>query len=192
MCSRWDPLPPPNFASRPSEAGVPFCEDSLIADPPSFSDVRARLAALRDQQTARGEVAPAGAATPEQIDAMRETTEILSDPEMAMRVRAGREAVASGDVVALEETSGASQPTPGGWHVALTGPVARELVQSGEQSLAAVHGVLRALAARPAERGRALGMGLMGVWSAREEGQRVLYAMNEWQRLVTVLSLDGR
>lgn len=123
---------------------------------------------------------------------MRETMEILSDPKMAMRVRAGRAAVASGDVVALDEPSAGSPPTPGEWRVALAGPVARELAQSGEPPSTAVREVLRALAANPAERGRALGMGLVGVWSAREESQRVLYAMHEGQRLVTVLSIDDR
>jgi len=171
---------------------IAFCDDPGIADPPSFSDVRARLAALRGEGAPRGEVAPSGGATPEQLDAMRETMEILSDPKMAMRVRAGRGAVASGDVVALDERSGGSLPTPGEWRVALTGPAARELAQSSEPSNTAVRELLRALAASPAERGRALGMGLAGVWSARDDSQRVLYAINEEQRLVTVLSVDDR
>ncbi len=170
-----------------------LCDDPVIADPPSLSDVRARLASLRDQGAAKGEVAPAGAATPEQLDAMRETMEILSDPTMLMRVRAGRAAVASGDVVALEEPAGGLPPTSdGGWRVALTGPVARELAQRDEPSASAVRELLRALAARPTERGRALGMGLVGVWSAHGESQRVLYAMHEGQRLLTVLSVDDR
>jgi mRNA-degrading endonuclease RelE of RelBE toxin-antitoxin system len=171
---------------------IPICDHSGIADPPSFSDVRARLAALRNQGGVRGEIAPAGGATPEQLDAMRESAEILSDPKMAVRVRAGRQAVASGDVVPLEESPGDRPATPGEWRVALTGPVARELEQSGELSSTPVRELLRALAARPDERGRALGMGLVGVWSAHVESQRVLYAMHEEQRLVTVLSIDDR
>jgi len=171
---------------------IAFCEDPVIADPPSFSDVRARLAALRGEGGVRGEVAPAGGATPDQLDAMRETMEILSDPKVAVRVRAGREAVASGDVVTLDEPSAGSPPTSGEWRVALTGPVARELAQSGEPSATALRELLGTLAASPAKRGRALGMGLAGVWSAREESQRVLYAMHEGQRLVTVLSIDDR
>lgn len=124
---------------------------------------------------------------------MRETMEILSDPTMLMRVRAGRAAVASGDVVPLEEPAGGFPPTSGGgWRAALTGPVARELAQCDEPSASAVRELLRALAARPTERGRALGMGLVGVWSAHGESQRVLYAMHEGQRLVTVLSVDDR
>jgi len=136
-------------------------------------------------------VAPAGGATPEQLDAMRETTEILSDPKLAVRVRAGREAVARGDVIPLEESPGGSPPPAGGWRVVLAGPVARELAQSGEPSATAVRELLGALATGPAERGRALGMGLVGVWSAREVS-RVLYAIHEGQRLVTVLSVDDR
>ena len=140
----------------------------------------------------RGEVAPSGGATPEQLDAMRESTEILSDPAMALRLRAGRGAVASGDVVPLEETSAGSPPAPGTWQVVLTGPVARELEPSDEPSTTAVREVLQELAASPDERGRALGMGLVGVWSARTDSHRVLYAIDEGQRLVTVLSVDGR
>lgn len=171
---------------------IPICDHPVIADPPSFSDVHARLAALRNQGGVRGEVAPAGGATPEQLDAMRESMEILSDPKVAVRVRAGRRAAASGDVVPLEESSGDSPPSPDEWRVALTGPVARELEQSGEPSSTAVRELLRALAAKPDERGRALGMGLRGVWSAHAGSQRVLYAMDEGQRLVTVLSVDDR
>ncbi len=103
----------------------------------------ARLAAPRDREAAPGEVAPSGAATPDQLEAMRETMEILSDP-------------------------------------------------SGEPSSTAVRELLRALAPRPTEHGRALGTGLVGVWSAREESPRVLYAMHEDQRLVTVLCVDDR
>ena len=97
---------------------------------------------------------------------MRESTEILSDPKMAC---AGRQAVASGDVVPLEESTGDRPATPGEWRVALTGPVARELEQSGELSSTPVRELLRALAATPDERGRALGMGLVGFWSAHVE-----------------------
>ncbi len=171
---------------------IAICDHPAIADPPSYSDVHARLAALRDQGGVRGEVAPAGGATPEQLDAMRETMEILSDPKRAVRVRAGRQAVASGDVVALEESSGDAPPTPGAWRVALAGPVARELEQTGDPSSTAVGELLRELAARPDERGRALGMGLVGVWSAHVGSQRILYALQEEQRLVTVLSIDDR
>jgi mRNA-degrading endonuclease RelE of RelBE toxin-antitoxin system len=137
-------------------------------------------------------VAPSGGATPEQLDAMQESMEILSDPALAVRLRAGRAAVASGDVVPLEESSVGSPVAPGDWQVVLTGPVARELTQSGEPSSTPLFELLRGLAARPDERGRALGMGLVGVWSARAESQRVLYALHEEQRLVTVLTVDDR
>ena len=52
--------------------------------------------------------------------------------------------------------------------------------------------MLSALASRPAEAGRALGMGLAGVWSARVARQHVLYAIQEADRLVTVLTVSDR
>ncbi|MGI8595917.1 MAG: type II toxin-antitoxin system RelE family toxin [Thermoleophilaceae bacterium] len=122
---------------------------------------------------------------------MQESMEILSDPRMVMRVRAGRAAVASGDVVALAEPSGSSPATPGGrWRVVLTGPAAQELEQRDEPSAGAARELLGAIAASPAERGRALGMGLVGLLSAREGSRRVLYAMHEEERRVTVLTVE--
>ena len=123
---------------------------------------------------------------------MRESAEILSDPEMAMRLRAGRQAVATADLVELEEISGGSQPAASQWRVMLAGPIARELAEIGEPSATAVRQMLDTLTADPAEKGRALGMGLVGVWSARGESHRVLYAIQDEQRLVTVLSVDDR
>lgn len=123
---------------------------------------------------------------------MRESAEILSDPEMAMRLRAGRQAVATADLVELEEISGASQPAPSQWRVMLAGPIARELAEMGEPSATAVRQMLDTLTADPAEKGRALGMGLVGVWSSRGASHRVLYAIQDEQRLVTVLSVDDR
>ncbi|MGI8674547.1 MAG: type II toxin-antitoxin system RelE family toxin [Thermoleophilaceae bacterium] len=175
------------------DAAAELCDAPIIADPPSFADVRARLAALRDRPGAAGELGPGGAPTPDQADAMRESIEILSDPEMVRRVRAGRAAVASGDVIPLAEPSGSSPATPGGrWRVVLTGPAAKELEQCGEPSAGAVRELLRALAASPAERGRALGMGLVGLWSAREGSRRALYGMQEEERRVTVLTVEDR
>ena len=163
----------------------------MIAEPPSFADIQARLAALREPGLARGEGAGGGASAA-RPDAMRESMEILSDPEMARRLRAGRQAVANADVVGLEEIPEGTPPTAGQWRVVLAGPVVGELAQLAEPSAAAVREALVALAASPAEQGRALGMGLVGVWSARGDSHRVLYAIHEGQRLVTVLSVDDR
>lgn len=167
------------------------CEHPAIAKRPSLSDVQARLAALRNPGAARDEGAPGGA-TPQQLDAMRESMEILSDPEMAKRLRAGRRAVATADVLGLEQLSGGSPPPPGQWRVVLTGPVARQFAEMGEPSATEVRQMLAALATSPAQDGRALGMGLVGVWSARGASHRVLYAIQEAQRLVTVLTVDDR
>jgi mRNA-degrading endonuclease RelE of RelBE toxin-antitoxin system len=123
---------------------------------------------------------------------MRESMEILSDPEMAARVRAGRRAVATADVVGLEELSGGFPPTPGPWRVVLTGPVARQLEEWGEPAATEVRQMLVTLAAGPAEQGHALGMGLVGVWSAHGTAHRILYAIQEGERLVTVLTVDDR
>jgi len=123
---------------------------------------------------------------------MRESMEILSDPEMARRLRAGRQAVANADVVGLEEVSGGPPPTAGQWRVEVTGPIAREVAGMAEPPATAVREALAALAANPADQGRALGMGLVGVWSARGASHRILYAIHEGQRLVTVISVDDR
>ena len=89
--------------------------------------------------------------------------EILTNPEMARRVRAGRAAVASADVVELEELGG-SAPVPGQCRVALTGPVAGQLAQLSEPSATEVRELLGEVARSPTD-GRALGMGMVGVWS---------------------------
>jgi len=123
---------------------------------------------------------------------MRESAEILADPEMARRLRAGRQAVATADLVGLEELSDGSPPTAGQWRVMLAGPIARKLAEMGEPSATAVRQMLESLTADPAQQGRALGMGLVGVWSARGASHRVLYAIQDGQRLVTVLSVDDR
>lgn len=175
----------------PVQVGPPVCDHPVIVEPPSLSDVKARLAALRDRGAARGQGAPGGA-TPGHIDAMHESMEILSDPEMAMRLRAGRQAVAAADSVGLEELPGASPPASDQWRVVLTGPVARQLAGLGEPAAVAVRGMLAGLATSPAEQGRALGMGLVGVWSARGASHRILYAIQDGERLVTVLSIDDR
>lgn len=133
-----------------------------------------------------------GGPSPDQIDAMRESMEILSDPEMLGRVRAGRKAVAAGDLVGLEELPGGSVPSPGGWRVVLAGPVARELAEVVQPGSATARAMLAELATSPAERGRALGMGLVGVYSAHGDSDRILYAIDQQQRLVTVLSVDSR
>ncbi len=167
------------------------CDHRLIVEPPILSNLKARLAALHDLEATPDAGAP-GVPTPgEQLDAMRESMEILSDPELAARVRAGRHAVASAEVVGFEELGG-PQPAPGQWRVVLTAPVARQLAQMDQLSGAAVREVLTALTNGPAERGRALGMGLVGMRSARGGSHRILYAMQGAQRLVTVVSLDDR
>jgi mRNA-degrading endonuclease RelE of RelBE toxin-antitoxin system len=121
---------------------------------------------------------------------MRESMEILSDPEMTARVRAGRRAVATADVVGLEELSGGSPPPPGPWRVVLTGPVARQLEERDVPAAMEVRQMLVTLATSPAEVGHALGMGLVGVWSAHAAAHRILYAIQERERLVTVLTVD--
>ncbi len=169
--------------------GPSVCDHRVIDEPSILSDLKARLAALHDRGAGEEEV-PGGNATGDQLDAMRESMEILSDPEMAARVRAGRLAVAGAEVVSFEQLGGPS-PTPDRWRVVLTAPVARELALMDQLSGAAVREMLVALAGSPAEHGRALGMGLVGVWSARTASHRILYAIAPSQRLVTVLTVDA-
>lgn len=160
-----------------------------MAKRPSISDVRARLGALRPADGPPQHVSPAGP-TDQQVDAMQESMEILADPQMAVRVRAGRRAVATGDVAELDE--GAAPSGVDAWRVMITGPAARELEEWGEPAASEVRQVLAALSSRPAAAGEALGMGLAGVWSSRGAGHRVLYAIQEAERLVTVLTVDDR
>jgi len=173
-------------------SGPPLCDDPGMEKSTAFRRVRDRLAALQD----RGEAAPAavrgGPGTPEQQDAMRETLEILSDPAMMLSVQAGRRAVAIADVVALERLAGSDSAAPGEWSVVVTGPVARDLEHTGGSATASLRETLAALASAPAEQGRALGMGLVGVWSKHGGSHRVLYAVHRAQRRVTVLSVDER
>ncbi|MGI8904691.1 MAG: type II toxin-antitoxin system RelE family toxin [Solirubrobacteraceae bacterium] len=122
---------------------------------------------------------------------MRESIEILSDPELAGRVRAGRLAVAGAEIVSYEELGGPT-PAPEQWRVVLTAPVAHELEQMDQPRATGVRETLAALTRSPAEHGRALGMGLVGVWSVRGASHRILYAIQQEQRLVTVLTVDDR
>lgn len=163
----------------------------VIVDLKRLSLVRGRLGGLHDPAASPTTGAPSGAATPGQFGAMREGMGIMADPQMLARVRAGREAVAGGDVVPLAELPGASPPAAGGWEVVIVGPVARELAEIGEPSATALRELLEVIAAAPLEQGQALGMGLLGMRSARGATHRVLYAAHESRRLVTVMSVDG-
>jgi mRNA-degrading endonuclease RelE of RelBE toxin-antitoxin system len=119
---------------------------------------------------------------------MRETLEILSDPAMLARIQAGRRAVAVADTRPLAEVL--RTPATGTWTVVVTTPVARELAERQMLPEDALEPLLAALGTAPAEQGHPLGMGLVGVWSARAAAHRVLYAVHREQRLVTVLSVD--
>jgi mRNA-degrading endonuclease RelE of RelBE toxin-antitoxin system len=161
-----------------------------MAEPPSFAEIKARLATLRaEREAASGGVSPPAAPTPEQLGAMRETMGILSDPEMLARVAKSRRAVASADVVSLEELWDAYRTTPGEWRVMLAGPVARELTASSGLSDTALRELLDTLVAGPAQ-GQPLGFGLAGMRALQAERHRVLYAIDDGRRVVTILSVD--
>lgn len=172
------------------DGSTQLCHHSPIAERPTFADVRARFAKLRDPTASPNQGAPVGAATPGQIGAMRQTMELLKDPRTLMLVRNGRQAVAGDDVVALAEIPGCPAPAPGDWSLRVTGPIARELADSDGPSADVIRAQLGALAAAPTELGQALGMGLAGVWLASGESHRLLYALHESERLVTVLSVE--
>ncbi|MGI8427926.1 MAG: type II toxin-antitoxin system RelE family toxin [Solirubrobacteraceae bacterium] len=162
-----------------------------MAEPPALAEIRARLAALRaEREAATSDVDPSRTPTPDQLDAIRETMAILSEPGMLARVGKARRAVATADVVRLEDLWAASPPTPGEWRMALAGPVARQLTEGSEPSATAVRELLGTLLARPAAQGQVLGLGLAGMRSLRAATCRVLYAIDDEQRLVTVLSID--
>ncbi len=162
-----------------------------MADPPAIAEIRARLATLRaEREATAGDVSPPTAATPDQLDAMRETMGILSDPEMLARVGKARRAVAIADVVRLEDLWDAGATTPGEWRVTLVGPLAREFTGGSEPSDAVLRELLGTLRATPAAQGQGLGMGLVGTRSLHNGSYRVLYAIDDEQRVVTVLSVD--
>ncbi len=171
------------------DAAARLCDHPAIAEPPSISDMKARWASLSDPSARPQTVSPGGAATPGQVEAMEETLEILSDQRKMARVRSGRQAVAHADVVALADVRPNAAPVAGGWEVVVVGHVARELCEPGAAA-GVVGPMLDAIAAAPTEEGRELGMGLVGVWSARGDTHRVLYAVHQGRRLVTILSVD--
>lgn len=162
-----------------------------MPDPPSYSEMRKRLAALHDRGDVPADVSPMSAASPGQVDAMQESMDILSDPVMMRRVQMGRQAVMRGDIVPLGGLLGEAAEAASPFAVVVTRPVVTLLREQDEAAASAILYMISGLRATPAEQGRPLGMGLVGVYSSRGETYRLLYAVHRAKRLVTILSVDG-
>jgi mRNA-degrading endonuclease RelE of RelBE toxin-antitoxin system len=162
-----------------------------VSEPPTFAEIKERLATLRAERDAAagGAAPPAAQPTADQLEAMRETMGILSEPAMLARVKQARRAVAAADVVSLEDLTDVRPATRRQWRVVLAGSVARELTEGSRSSDPAVLELLDTLGAEPSQ-GRALGFGLAGMRSLHNGPYRVIYAIDDERRGVTVLSVD--
>jgi mRNA interferase RelE/StbE len=80
----------------------------------------------------------------------------------------------------------------GPWRLLVAAPAARELERLPEKAAAAVVESFQAIAADPHRMGKRLRFELEGLWSARRGPYRVLYRLEEEQRIVTVVAVGHR
>lgn len=78
------------------------------------------------------------------------------------------------------------------WRLVVAAPAARELEQLSEKASTAVIESFQAIAADPRRVGKPLRFELEGLWSARRGPYRVLYRINEDERVVTVVAVGHR
>ena len=78
------------------------------------------------------------------------------------------------------------------WRLVVAGPAARDLQRLPEKAAAAVVESLQAIALHPRRVGKPLRFELEGLWSARRGPYRVIYGIDEGERVVTVLAIGHR
>ena len=78
------------------------------------------------------------------------------------------------------------------WRLEVAGPAAHELERLPEKAAAAVVESFGAIAADPRRVGKPLRFELDGLWSARRGPYRVIYRLDEGERLVTVFAVGHR
>jgi mRNA interferase RelE/StbE len=78
------------------------------------------------------------------------------------------------------------------WRVVVAGPAARDLQRLPEKAAAAVVESFDAIALDPRRVGKALRLELEGLWAARRGPYRVIYRIEDDQRVVTVVAVGHR
>lgn len=78
------------------------------------------------------------------------------------------------------------------WRLFVAGPAVRDIRGLPEKYAVAVMEALRAIAANPRRLGKPLRFELDGRWSARRGPYRVIYAIDDTTRTVTVLAVAHR
>jgi mRNA-degrading endonuclease RelE of RelBE toxin-antitoxin system len=78
------------------------------------------------------------------------------------------------------------------WRLVVAGPAARNLERLRAKYATAVIEALSAIAANPRRLGMPLRFELIGRWSARRGPYRIIYAIDETARTVTVLAIAHR
>lgn len=78
------------------------------------------------------------------------------------------------------------------WRLLVAGPAARDLERLPEKAVAAVVESFRAIVADPRRVGKPLRLELEGLWSARRGPYRVIYRIDDEERVVTVVAVGHR
>jgi mRNA interferase RelE/StbE len=78
------------------------------------------------------------------------------------------------------------------WRLLIAGTAARDLERLPEKYATAIVELLPAVAANPKRLGKPLRFELEGRWSARRGPYRIIYALDEKARTVTVLAIAHR
>jgi len=78
------------------------------------------------------------------------------------------------------------------WRLVVAGPAARDLERLPGKAVAAVVECLQAIARNPGRIGKPLRFELEGLWSARRGPYRVIYRIDEAERVVTVVAVGHR
>jgi len=78
------------------------------------------------------------------------------------------------------------------WRLVVAAPAVRELERLPEKAATAVVESFRAIAAAPHRLGKPLRFELEGLWSARRGPYRVVYRIDEDERVVVVIAVGHR
>jgi mRNA-degrading endonuclease RelE of RelBE toxin-antitoxin system len=78
------------------------------------------------------------------------------------------------------------------WRLVLAAPAVRDLEALPEKAATAVVAAFEAIAESPRRVGKPLRFELEGLWSARRGPYRVLYRLDDEERLVTVVAVGHR
>ena len=82
--------------------------------------------------------------------------------------------------------------SPRSWRLVVAGPAVRDLERLPEKAAAAVIESFQAVAGDPHRVGKPLRFELEGLWSARRGPYRVIYRIDEGERVVTVVAVGHR